>query len=167
MTVILVNDASCLIDLSKGHLLEAMLRLPYRFLVPHPIRTDELLTVDGPTWRRLEASGLEVYDLTPTEVSAAIALRGDHPALSAYDCLVLATALGRKGTMILTGDAALRKAALSKGVATHGVLWVWDRLVESGHCPTATLRAAITRWQADPSVFLPPAALVARRERIG
>ena len=43
MTWIVVNDASCLIDLRKGQLLHVLLRLPYRFIVPLPIRMEELL----------------------------------------------------------------------------------------------------------------------------
>ena len=43
MTCVVVNDASCLIDLKKGELLHVLLRLPYRFIVPLPIREEELL----------------------------------------------------------------------------------------------------------------------------
>ena len=43
MTTVVVNDASCLIDLHKGQLLNVMLTLPYRFVVPLPIRQAEAL----------------------------------------------------------------------------------------------------------------------------
>ncbi len=45
MTRVVVNDASCLIDLRKGRLLPMLCRLPYRFVVPLPIRESELLTL--------------------------------------------------------------------------------------------------------------------------
>lgn len=37
MTTVIVNDASCLIDLHKVRLLPVMLKLPYRFVVPLPV----------------------------------------------------------------------------------------------------------------------------------
>ena len=38
VTRVVVNDASCLIDPQKGRLLQMLCRLPYRFVVPLPIR---------------------------------------------------------------------------------------------------------------------------------
>jgi len=43
MTRVVVNDASCLIDLRKGGLLGALCTLPYTVIVPLPIRESELL----------------------------------------------------------------------------------------------------------------------------
>lgn len=45
MTTVIVNDASCLIDLHKVRFLPVMLRLPYRFVVPRPIAWPEMLLV--------------------------------------------------------------------------------------------------------------------------
>ncbi len=42
MTCVVVNDASCLIDLRKGGLLAVLCKLPYRFVVPLPIREAEV-----------------------------------------------------------------------------------------------------------------------------
>ena len=54
MTSVIVNDASCLIDLHKVRLLPAMLRLPHRFVVPLPIRRAEALDLTDQDWRRLD-----------------------------------------------------------------------------------------------------------------
>ena len=43
MTRVVVNDASCLIDLRKGGLLAVLSNLPYRFVVPLPVRESEIL----------------------------------------------------------------------------------------------------------------------------
>ena len=40
---VIVNDASCLIDLHKDGLLTVLCRLPYSFVVPLPIRESEIL----------------------------------------------------------------------------------------------------------------------------
>ena len=46
MTCVIVNDASCLIDLRKGGLLEALCRLPYRLVIPLPIRASAALSAN-------------------------------------------------------------------------------------------------------------------------
>jgi len=40
---IVVSDSSCLIDLRKGSLLDAFLKLPYEILIPNTLFEDELL----------------------------------------------------------------------------------------------------------------------------
>ena len=50
MTCVVVNDASCLIDLRKGRLLEVLCRLPCRFVVPLPVRESELLAFTPHEW---------------------------------------------------------------------------------------------------------------------
>ena len=87
MTCVVVNDASCLIDLKKGKLLHVLLRLPYRFIVPLPIRAEELLDFTPQEWRMLENGGLGTHDLPGAEVARILALRREHSRLTAKDCL--------------------------------------------------------------------------------
>lgn len=42
---IIINDSSALIDLAKTRLLECLLRLPYRFVIPDVLYADELITL--------------------------------------------------------------------------------------------------------------------------
>lgn len=63
MTCIIVNDASCLIDLKKGGLLPAFVRLPYELAVPLTIRESELLDFTELEWQLLDAAGLTTVDL--------------------------------------------------------------------------------------------------------
>ena len=154
MTCVIVNDASCLIDLRKGGLLEALCRLPYRLLIPLPVRASEVLHFSSQEWQYLDSHGLTTHDLTPAEVTQAFTLRGHHPALTANDCFCLVTALANRG-ILLTGDAQLRKVAIQRGLRVHGVLWVIDELAAADACPTPQLIDALTRWQSDNTVFLP------------
>ncbi len=101
-----VNDASCLIDLHKGGLLSVLCRLPYRFVVPLPIRTSEILDFRHQDWQALDSGGMVTYDLTPNEVKAAFAVKKSYPALSANDCFCFVTAQS-KDAILLTGDAQL------------------------------------------------------------
>ena len=63
MRPVVVNDASCLIDLCKGDLLSVLGNLPYRLVVPLPVREFEILDFTDAQWHALDAAGLVTYDL--------------------------------------------------------------------------------------------------------
>ena len=165
MTCILVNDASCLIDLRKGGLLPVLRNLPYRLVVPLPVRESELLQFTERDWGLLDDAGMITHELKPDEVGQVVAARNRYPALSANDCFCLITALVHSGT-VLTGDAKLHKAATHYGLRVHGVLWNVDELESAAACPVAMLRAALVPWQRDPTVFLPESETVQRTARL-
>ena len=106
MTCVVVNDASCLIDLKKGELLHVLLRLPYRFIVPLPIREEELLDFTAQEWRMLEDGGLATYDLPGEEVARVFALKREHSRLSAND---------GSGQNLVVKRPALRRLAFCQG----------------------------------------------------
>ena len=151
---VIVTDASCLIDLRKGGLLGVLCSLPYRLIVPLPVRASEVLEFSDQQWRELDDHGLITHDLTPTEVAQAFGFRERNRALSANDCFCLATALAKRG-ILLTGDMLLRSVAAEKGLSVHGVLWVIDELNAAGSCATSLLVEALRAWQEDSAVFLP------------
>ena len=159
MTWIVVNDASCLIDLRKGQLLHVLLRLPYRFIVPLPIRMEELLDFTPQEWRMLEDGGLTTYDLPGEEVAQVFAIKRKHSGLAANDCFALVTATCQENGILLTGDANLRKVAVAHNVRVHGVLWVIDELRAAGTCEPELLISALELWRDDRTVFLPPAEI--------
>lgn len=76
MTCVVVNDASCLIDLRKGGLLGALCDLPYQLVVPLSVRVSEVLDFSDEQWRHLDERGLITHDLAPKEVTQAFELKG-------------------------------------------------------------------------------------------
>jgi predicted nucleic acid-binding protein len=56
-------------------------------------------------------------------------LEVEYRQLSIPDCSCLFHA-SSVSARLLTGDAALRKIAEQDGVPVHGILWVFDKLVE-------------------------------------
>jgi len=162
VTCVVVNDASCLIDLRKGQLLHVLLQLPYRFIVPLPIREEELLDFTPQEWRMLEDGGLTTYDLPAEEVAQAFALKREHMRLSANDCFALVTATCHENGVLLTGDAQLRKVATTRDVRVHGVLWIIDELRTAGACKTERLISALEVWRGNRTVFLPDAEIEKR-----
>lgn len=159
MTCVVVNDASCLIDLRKGRLLHLLLQLPYRFIVPLPIREEELLEFRPQEWRMLEDCGLTTYDLPSEEVAQVSALKRKHSHLSANDCFALVVTACQEDGILLTGDGLLRRVATERGVQVHGVLWVVTELRAAGTCEVELLVSALEIWRDDAAVFLPDAEI--------
>lgn len=75
MTCVIVNDASCLIDLRKGDLLGVVCDLPYRIVVLLPVRAFEVLDLSEAEWQALDAAGMITHDLTPEEVGQAFVVK--------------------------------------------------------------------------------------------
>ncbi len=164
MTCVVVNDASCLIDLRKGDLLPVLCNLPYRFVVPLPIRESEVLDFSTEQWKQLDIAGMLTHNLPPSEVAQALELKARHPGLSANDCFCFITARVHSG-ILLTGDSLLRKTATNNGLQVHGVLWIVDELEAAGGCDRSLLIQALETWQGDDSVFLPQDEVSERLER--
>lgn len=162
MSCIIVNDASALIDLKKGQLLHVLGALPFRWIVPLPIREEEMLSFSGQDWATLEAVGFEVFDLPPSMVGEAFAVRRAYPRLSANDCFCLVSAAGHSNAVLLTGDGELRAIAQARAVAVHGVLWIADHLLDARACDPAVIHRALTIWADDPAVRLPHAEITRR-----
>ena len=166
MTDIVVNDASCLIDLRKGRLLHVLCHLPYRFIVPLPIRESELLNFTPQEWAILDGGGMRTYDLPPEHMGNVVALKRQHGRLSANDCFCLVTTQCHENGILLTGDSLLRSVATAAGVRVHGVLWIVDELHTANACESALLVSALEIWKVDRSVFLPGNLIDQRLRRL-
>ncbi len=163
---VIINDASCLIDLHKVDLLSPMLALPYDFHVALPVRFNELLSIAAEDWAHYERLGMQTIDLAPSQVGKALTLREMHPALSAEDCLSLVLAQETRGSLLLTGDAALREVAeTTYRVEVHGVLWAADRLVENELISGKVICECLEKWDNDPLVRLPSHLIKSRIRR--
>lgn len=160
--VVVVNDASCLIDLRKARLLHLLVRLPYRLVVPLPVRTSEILDFSPQEWAILDGGGMETFDLPPTLVAEAFAVKAIHSKLSANDCFCLVTTRCHRDAILLTGDGLLRRVAGEDGQRVHGVLWVVDELLRLALCRDDVLATALELWRNDAAVFLPTAEIERR-----
>lgn len=152
--IVVVNDASCLIDLRKARLLHLLVQLPYRLVIPLPVRETELLDFTPQEWAILDG-GMAIFDLPPDRVAEVVALKASHPKLSANDCFCLVTTRCHDGAILLTGDGTLRRVASDDGRRVHGVLWVVDELRRLALCGNDVLALALELWRSDPAVFLP------------
>lgn len=165
MRPVVVNDASRLIDLCKDDLLSVLGNLPYRLVVPLPVREFEILDFTDAHWHALDPAGLVTYDLSPDEIGQALALKARYPALSPNDCFCFVAAHVHTG-VLLTGDRQLRNVADANGLPVHGVLWVIDQLQAAQACSACLLTRALRSWQSDVTVFLPRHEIANRLDRL-
>jgi len=100
------------------------------------------------------------------EVARVSALKTEHSGLSANDCFALITAICQEKGILLTGDANLRKVAVTRNVRVHGVLWIIDELLSADACEAELLIFALELWRDDRAVFLPPVEIDNRLRRL-
>jgi len=150
-----VKDANILIDLIESDLLGLWFKLGIATYISDLVQ----LEIHEESQKKvltsfIDAGLLMVEGLTPHELTTAIHVREKH-RISIEDASALILAK-KKQALLLSGDAALRKTAEAEGIAVHGVLWVFNCLVEKSLLTPAD---AITRLQdlRTSGAFLPPA----------
>lgn len=152
---IVVSDSSCLIDLRKASLLDALVQLPYELLIPNTLFEDELLKFTAAQKRALLRGGLQVIDLPGDRVTRAVEVSREVPRLSIHDGFAFALAEQHEGCVLLSGDGALRTYAAACAMEVRGVLWVIDELHRHEIVPVAALLDALALFAADATVRLP------------
>jgi predicted nucleic acid-binding protein len=130
---VIVHDASVLIDLATADLLEPWFGLGFETVITSLV------------WREInrkhqkekiqpyvEKRQLTIVPLGAEVFTEVVMLRSELPSdISLEDASALFVAMSRKA-ILLTGEKALRRNAEERGVEVHGLLWVFDVLVERG-----------------------------------
>lgn len=129
--IVVVNDTNIFIDLYKISLLDAFFQLPYEFhtvdFVIHEIKD---IGQKQAVNKHIEGNKLFVKTFVVQELATIQQIKtqaGHH--LSFTDCAVWHYARENRFTL-LTGDNPLRTYALASGTSVHGILFVFDQLVE-------------------------------------
>lgn len=128
MTVVVVHDASVLIDLHHAGALDVWLEAGIEAW------TTELVffEVEQPLEKQRASGALKVKKYSAEELVALNGARSAFPAtLSLEDTSALLLAQAMEAALV-TGDGDLRKAALNAGIEVHGILWILDEMVAAG-----------------------------------
>ncbi|MBR0575060.1 hypothetical protein KCG48_01775 [Proteiniclasticum sp. BAD-10] len=125
------SDTNVWIDFFVIDRLRLPFRLPYVFIMNHDAIEDEFLSPKG-LKDDLKRCGLIGVEITIEEFELADQFGQQYPKLSNYDRIALAIARERK-IVLLSGDKALRNAALKEGVSILGTLGVLDQLYEGSY----------------------------------
>ena len=161
---IVISESSCLVDLRKASLLDALLSLPYQFLIPNTLFEEELINFTAAQKKDLIQRGLKVSDLPGEAVLRAQAHVRRLPKLSVNDGFAFALAESHPGCILLTGNNELRAAATQAKMEVHGILWVIGELHRTNIEPAAALLAAMQALSADPTVRLQSKELEAHQQ---
>ncbi len=121
-----VVDASVLIDLARGGILEILFRLKADWMISD-LAMEELRDPPPETLRPLR---LRIMQFSGEEILNIINLGKQYPALSLPDRAHLVLAR-REHAVLLSGDWHLRRVAEALGVTVHGTLWVLDELIKA------------------------------------
>lgn len=135
-----VTDANVWIDFYEGGILGQAFQIGDEWITPDVV----LREVSRPDAAVLIALGLEVVTLPGELVAEIPVLAASYPRPSPQDlsALVLARA---EGTVLVTGDGALREAAETEGVEVHGTLWLLDRMIRANALTKAEAATGLRR----------------------
>lgn len=122
------SDTNVWVDFATIDRLALPFKLPCIYLMNKEAILNELLQPEG-LGENLRALGLQPVELSEEEFFLAEELNQKYRRPSTYDCIALAIAKCRR-IVLLTGDGALRKAAIQEGVEVIGSIGVLDLLQE-------------------------------------
>lgn len=168
MERLVVSDTNIFIDLVKLGILADFFFLPWEIHTTDYVM-DEL--TDSAQYDAVinfyDRGRLSVGSFSAEEV-VAIHEQSNQPGchLSPTDLSVIQYSRKTKGCSILTGDKHLRETAQKEGLEVHGILFVFDALVEHGmlpnllaatlleqlysfnkHLPVAEIEERINKWK--------------------
>jgi len=143
---VVVQDASILIDLAEGELLEAWFSLGIETLTTSLVwREVNRRSHKSRLKRFTRLDKLEVVSMSSEVMTEVVVLKQSlPPALTLQDASVLHLAVKREA-VLLAGDDLLRKCAEERGVVVRGLLWVLDELVERHTITPAKAAATLER----------------------
>jgi len=126
--IIVVNDASILIDLMKIDLSDEFFRLPFKMhttdLVSAEITDENALRFH----QYINRKKIQIRSFSDKELEEVLKIKSDNPPLSMADCSCFWLCKQLSATL-LTSDGKLRRSASEKNIPVHGILWVFDNLI--------------------------------------
>lgn len=124
---LLISDANIFIDMHVAGIIRLMFQLQTEIAVPDILYEEELREHHSD----LPGYGLRILSIQAAYIDEAYRLAGNYPAASHNDLLALSLAK-QESCPLLSGDAALRKAAVSENVEVKGTLWLMGKLMDEG-----------------------------------
>lgn len=125
--MLLISDASVLIDVELAGLSEPMFRLAHEFAVPDVLFEEELRDQH----EALLTLGLQLRPMPAVVIETSVRLRHRYRHPSQNDLFALALAIHERCDL-LSGDRRLVEAARELGLNARGTLWVVEELLVAG-----------------------------------
>ncbi|MCR5772154.1 MAG: PIN domain-containing protein [Butyrivibrio sp.] len=125
------SDTNIWLDFETISRTDLPFRLPCTYVMYREALSEEVISPPD-LMEDLKKKGLEAVELTTEEFFYAAECVAKYVKISKYDSTALAIAKHR-GIPLLTGDNALRKAAVKEGVKVIGTIGILDKLYEGDH----------------------------------
>ena len=109
--------------------------------------------------------GFVLGELNSNGTKLAFTFAERYLRLSKNDAFALALS-SIENCLLLTGDTALRKAAIKENVKVHGLLWLFDQMEVQQVLSNRDLILLLTTWVNDPLIWLPRKELQVRISRL-
>lgn len=128
--IVAIHDANILIDIVKLDLADALFELSFE------MRTTDAVWVEVSVEQRrvlqhyVDEGLLGIEFFSSEEVLDIVEYSRNYNGLSFQDCSLLVAAR-RIHALIITGDKKLRTVIVQEQLEVHGMLWLFDRLVEN------------------------------------
>ena len=145
---LLISDANIIIDSIAGDLVDAVFKLNYDFATPDILFNKEIKQQHP----EIIQAGLQILELQAEAVEYAGAQfqAATTDKLSFMDCVALALAR-QEASILLTGDAKLRKYAKERHIEVKGTIWLVQQLFDHGLLNAAEAETAYNRMRDDGS----------------
>ena len=159
------SDTNVWFDFNEIAQVELPFRLPYTYIMFEEAIEDEILTPKG-LKEKLKECGLVGVDISAEEFYLAENYGEKYKRLSVYDRIALAIAKQRK-IILVTGDGALRKAALNEEVSVIGTIGLLDSLLGGEYITQKEYEKCLLDLQAanGGKIRLPEGELIERISR--
>lgn len=140
--LLIISDASVLIDIENGGLSSVMFSLPWRFAVPDILFEEEL----SERHSSLLQLGLLCKTMSGELIAEAYELRQKYYRTSVNDLLAL-TLAKHEDCQLLTSDKALRDVALQLNIEVHGTIWLVQKMIQYEKITIEIARVAFQRMK--------------------
>ena len=144
--LLLISDANILMDIEVGDLVAPMFSLNCQFAVPDLLYFEEL---EG-DYTYMRNLGLQVRSLDPQTLGRVVQLSQRYYRMGTGRNDLSALALAEvERCSLLTGDAALRKAAEAENVPVKGTLWLLEKMLVEERISVTVARASLQKMRAN------------------
>lgn len=128
--IVTVNDSSIIFDLNAINLLDEFVNLDFKIIITdfvlYEVKNSDLFS-KLLEFRRLNNIEIEIFNYE--EMLEMYNIKNEVKSLSIPDCSVIIVAK-KLNAVVLSGDKVLRNKANSLNLECHGILWVFDKLIE-------------------------------------
>lgn len=142
--LLLVSDTNILVDIEVGDLVAPMFSLDYQFAVPDVLFAEELEQQHS----HLLDMGLQIRPLSARSVGRVQALAQAYTRPGRNDLFALALA-EFENCPLLTGDAALRRAAEMEQIEVRGTIWLIREMLREHRISVGVARAAVHKMRTN------------------